>query len=74
MSVSTVDSKIGAQYCNSDICERLQRVASKQCTMCEFNLCVWCARQGFECLDCESYCCRYCESDDDSLKCNQCSK
>jgi len=60
--------------CDNTTCATLERAARHKCTQCDNNLCTFCSKQGFECLECHMYCCSACESDVDWMHCQDCKK
>ena len=76
MSVSTIDADPNVELCGFKSCdnEYIQRIAYMQCSNCNMNVCIWCSRQGFQCMKCNRYCCKKCESKIDWLNCKECLK
>ena len=74
MSVSSAYTPTNPEVCDMIGC--IPRPAHIKCTNCESNVCIWCSKQGFECLGCHQYYCKRkkCASKVKKFYCNQCEK
>lgn len=79
MSVTIVtnntDNKVNVILCDTYDCNTfLERPVYKSCDRCNKNQCLYCCRQGIECINCNLYCCKYCLSNKEWPYCKECKK